>query len=294
MIALWIRMRHLVASLLSLAHLVANAKGCILLFFIFLGFPLPSLASSSKEIHGWLGTSLSHFSFAEYDSNGDKLLEEKGFLPGIQAGIKLEHEKWFLQGKIDLLKGDVDYKGQTNTGISLLTETDETIMQVDINLGNWLAVRTPWRFGVYGELGYRWWLRDIHSTDIAEGISETYTSWFVNVGVGFEYTLSENLTASINGHVIIPIDSKMEASLPNRDTVSLDLQEKIGFAVSASFAWKWSDSLQFALSPSYYYWRFGRSGTKQIFWKGFPVGTLYEPDSKTKNISVKLNIIYMF
>jgi hypothetical protein len=264
----------------------------LLLFFVLC--PSTFAATSFLETSGWLGVAASHFRYAEFDAEGRRLLTEKGFLPGFQAGIGLNWEKWFLNGELDYSKGKIDYAGQTNTGASLLTRTDEEITTAGITAGGWIIRNDSWRFGLHCGLGHRWWWRDINSAGTVKGLSETYTSLYGLIGARLEHSFSDRVSASLMGHLIIPIDPAVEARFFNRDDVTLKLEEKTGYSIAAALGWQWTESMQIVLRPSYTLWKFGKSETQPLTWHDIPVGTVYEPASETQTCSVELTIVHSF
>lgn len=263
---------------------------CILLCFI----ENPCAYTESAKAIGWIGLSVSHFTFQEFDNNGRKLLTEKGSIPGIQAGTELDKGRWFVNAETAFMQGEVTYKGQTNTGKRLSTITDETIINGGITGGVWLAQHTLWRYGIYCGVGHRWWWRDIRSAGNVNGISETYTNWYGIAGSRLDYSFSDRIGLSIQGHLNMPINTKLQAQFYNRDKVELNLQEEMGFNISCALKWQCKESLQLVLKPCYTTWNFGRSEIAPLTWRNVPVGTVYEPDSETRNIEIQLAIVHRF
>jgi hypothetical protein len=265
-----------------------------LIFLLLTVYCSSAFAGSTRVTSGFVSLAASQFKYEEYGADGKQLLTEKGFLPGILTGLDFNKAGWFLKGEVGYYNGEVDYTGQTNTGMPIATTTDEEILKASIRVGRWLIQSDGWRLGLLGGFGLRWWWRDIRSVGQVNGLSETYTTKFWLLGARFEQAFSERITVSLRGELIIPIDLEVEVSLKNRDDISLEIEEKIGYRVGAALGWRWTESMQIVLRPSYTFWKFGKSATQPLTWNGIPVGTVYEPDSETRISTLELTIVHTF
>ncbi len=131
-----------------------------------------SLAAAEPAPVEWAATAgVRHRTLSEWSATGARLLTEKGFLPHLQLSAQLATPAWpTLAFEAGVTGGDLDYRGQTQSGVPLTTTTRHT----DLELGvHW----RPLPAAAWGEawLGLDWLQarRNIASSPIAGGLDET-------------------------------------------------------------------------------------------------------------------------
>ena len=266
----------------------------ILVFCCFMVAGVNDTLAQNLQIYG--GGSIDAFQFEEFDDYGHSLLVEKGNIPGLFVGFDRTHNSWLLGGKFSVQNSQVNYEGQTTTGTSVSTHTNEKIMDVWLRTGHRFQGVKNSLWDVYLGSGYRHWKRDILGTQVASGLLEYYTTWYGFLGGQLHYPFSKKLQGGLDLQLTRTIRPKVdvELNLPNNAPVQLELKEKMGVHVSLPLRWQWSKNLWIATEPYYELWRFGRSKTKRLLIDDHYVGTIYEPRSTMQNRGFRISIIWEF
>lgn len=142
------------------------------ILFSFLG--LTSLVHAAEKPQASIQLSTQSFTWREFDNDGGRLLEEKG--PRFFIGATFDNFRrqgpgllYSVNGKIYL--GNVDYDGQTQSGIPAVTDVNYFGVNIEAQGG--------YRFGrrigvdVFGGLGFDDWVRSI-----ADGTTPSGTTVF--------------------------------------------------------------------------------------------------------------------
>ena len=142
-------------------------KKSIFIFAILLTISAP-LVAETKII---LSPSLMYFDYTEFDTSNKKLDRELGWLPGLD--VKLIHNlspNWFISAHTSFFRWDVDYVGQSQTGIPHRTTTNNNIFRIGGSIGNNIYRNTRLLLSV---LSHRW-IRSIQNNNNISGLDETY------------------------------------------------------------------------------------------------------------------------
>ncbi|EDP75148.1 hypothetical protein [Hydrogenivirga sp. 128-5-R1-1] len=206
-----------------------------------------------------------YFLWEEFDSSGNKLLDETGLI----LGLGLRGDAGFFTGEAELYGGTVRYDGQTQAGDPV--ETDTNYLGVSAAGGVWGEAGSTVR--LRGELLYRseLWVRDIESTSKAVGYSETW--FFDSIDLGLR--LSSGGTYAYGKYRYMFRDARMQASL----TGVPELSPKKGQAYELGAGLKGSS---YGIELSYSYVKFRRSEPKP-----YGSGYVLQPESVRQIISLK-------
>ncbi|HEX9627687.1 MAG TPA: hypothetical protein VGA00_12175 [Acidiferrobacterales bacterium] len=130
------------------------------------------------------------FRWQEFDSAGSRLLEETG--PRLVVGASYDGFRRTQPGFVysvagALYLGSVDYDGQTQGGVPVMSDSDYFGLRVE-GLAGWRVGRGV---GVdfFGGVGFDDWIRDIDDSIAADGLpaygySETYIIFYTKAGLG--------------------------------------------------------------------------------------------------------------
>ncbi|MGD8619452.1 MAG: hypothetical protein PVH54_09755, partial [Gammaproteobacteria bacterium] len=207
----------------------------------------------------WLGVTALDFDYEEFDGQNDSLDHEEGWLPGMNAGVGLEAERWFAESSLLWSSGQVDYHSP-----AIDSETDEEILNLEILAGTPVFARDRQRLSLVAGGGHRKWQRDIHSTPNALGLDETYRWFYWLLGLRGEHAFNARtrivadaqLTRTVNPE----IDVQFKANYA--DDVSLDLGEETAFKASLALHRTLGGGTSLWLMPWYERWDLGRSSVK--------------------------------
>ena len=249
----------------------------------------PSQAATRLEHwSGELAVGTTDFGYREFDNSGTLLDREDGLLPGLSGRLSAMAGPWRLNARAEYLHGQVDYQGQTSTGLPHSTRTNTDIIDGALSVGRDLELaRRP--LYLYAGAGYHSWWRGIRSTASVSGINEIYAWWYVFAGGNYRlhdngqerWNLDLRLTHTVAPTITIDF---FDAT----DDVTLDL----GTAVGVRLALQWQRRLnprdRLIIEPFYEQWALGRSATTALTRNGSSAGTVYEPRSDTTNVGVMM------
>jgi hypothetical protein len=159
--------------------------------------PFPAVAEGGPDSSGprvGIHLGVEEFRWSESDSNGDKLLDEKG--PRYSAAFTLDNFLKQAEGPIYAVAargyaGTVDYDGETNAGVEVKTEVNYQGGAAEARVGyRFLMPWADYSIDLLAGLGGEYWSRDIEDAydangNRARGYTEEYTVTYTKAGVGF-------------------------------------------------------------------------------------------------------------
>lgn len=261
------------------------------LLLVFSVCPLLAVADpGSIATSVWLGATATAFDYEEFDDQGDSLDHEEGLLPGLNAGVSVENERWFVESGLLWSSGRVDYHSP-----EVNSDTDEQILNLEIIAGTPLFVSDGDRVSVVVGAGYRDWQRDIRSTPTLSGLDETYQWYYGLLGLRGEHEVNERTRIVANMQLTRTVNPELDVQFKaNYDDVSLDLGEETAFKASLMLLRRMGRGASLWLMPWYERWDLGRSRVENLYRDGVPAGTVWEPRSKTRNYGVSLGMRWQF
>ena len=246
-----------------------------------------SLAAAEPAPVDWGATAgVRHRTLSEWSSTGTRLLTEKGLLPHLQVSAQLATPAWpTLAFEAGVTGGDLDYRGQTQSGVPLTTTTRHT----DLELGvHW----RPLPAAAWGEawLGLDWLhaRRDIASSPVAGGLAET--SSLVLPGVrwrspAFALPNTDNAKFQLEAQWRTSVRHRLDVDyLGVFDDSSLNggrrSEAVLGLSVTSADVWRWS--LEWSHS------RQSASSSSALFRGGVLVGSVQQPRVEIDDVSLLL------
>lgn len=238
---------------------------------------------------------LLRFNYEEFSVDGSSFNKETGYLPGISisASQKTKPSSTFNNKiELEIFDGQVDYDGQTQLGIPLTTDTNETVYKLHYTITYSPANKIG---SVYSKLSWQSWERDILPTNITSGLFERYQWWAVELGFSNEiYRDSINSTYFslgisniFNGDIVVDL-TNLGFNKPR-----LKLGDSSGVSASLSHQYKISKNESLGLSLNIQRFRFGRSNTKTIS-NNFIAFNITEPRSVSIHDSISLDYYYHY
>jgi len=253
---------------------------------------LPAVAEADDITTSvWLGATALDFDYEEFDGQNDSLDHEEGWLPGVNAGVGLEGERWFVESSLLWSSGQVDYHSPAND-----SETDEEILNLEILAGTPVFARDRQRLSMVAGGGHRKWQRDIHSTPNALGLDETYRWFYWLLGVRGEHSFSERTRIVADAQLTRTVNPEIDVKFKENfaDHIELDLGEETAFKLSIAVQRQLGNGARLWLMPWYERWDLGRSKVADLYRDGVPVGTVREPRSETHNYGISLGVRWEF
>lgn len=247
------------------------------------------------------GLSFQDFNYRELADDGTLLDRENGFIPGVVAGFVRTEKDWAVAGDVSYYNGDVDYTGQTTTGLPITTRSDARIIDLSMHVAHRQRGRDNADHGyLYGGLGLHSWERNVLPTQTAggayvSGVFETYEWWYGFVGFktdmidkpSWSWAIDARLTRTFNPTVHVDF-------LGLYDNVNLDLGPRFGARVALPWRYALDRSSALSVEPYFESWDLGRSGVTTLTRGGAPVGSVFEPRSETRSYGLNLSLSSQF
>jgi len=263
----------------------------LLIVFLF----LPSVfLSPYVHCNEQIGISLNlvHFDYEEFSDSNSSLNTENGFIPGINFSASTETS--LVKHKIDtgFYSGEIPYEGQTQSGKSHSTNTEEDFFRV-----SYKAMWSPrnLQMAFYGQISWQNWDRNITPNNNVLGLFERYRWWEYEVGLSaplLETNTSKwlwriGISRTDNASIMINL-------APNGfGKPKLDLGSKFGFSGAIEYSYQLSEQNGINIKLQHHYWEFGKSNSKMISSHTSTI-SIHEPRSISKHTEISLSYTFTF
>ncbi|GMR18684.1 MAG: hypothetical protein BMS9Abin33_1117 [Gammaproteobacteria bacterium] len=259
---------------------------------IFLFGALSGSIHASEDTVHWdmnVGVSLLDFGYKEFDDNGVLLDREDGIIPGVIAGFGVGQRNWRIENNLFYKYGEVDYDGQTQSGIPLTTRTTEEIFDLEVQAEYWGIGSANQGIAIYTGTGYHYWGRDIKSGTASDGspvtgFFETYEWWHVFVGAKGIYYHRARHSLGVDLRVSIMRNATLQVDLGSQK-INLDLGEKPGWRLGFPWTYKVDSELSLVFEPYIERWELGRSNNVIV-----GPFIIWEPRSETRNYGMNFKV----
>lgn len=239
-----------------------------------------------------IAAELMHFDYKETDTSGNTLNQETGLIPGITLAAALPYRRIDNTFELSVYDGQVDYDGQTQTGQSHQTTTEQSIYRLLYKL-SWSPLSS--NAALYGKTYWQQWDRDIQPSNGVQGLFERYQWWTIEAGAQMPFIKNDSqslllelgLLGSINGTIMIDLSDA------GFGEPVLDLGNSIGFSGELKYEFKQSNNSSLQFGVLFKTWEFARSNSKTISNGGTTI-TITEPDSTTIQTTLSASYIHHF
>ena len=278
---------------MSTTHIFFLQRYHVLIFLLAasLFFCLPlSAATKLDEYDSTVGFSLKNFGYKEFIGR-EVVDREDGVIPGIVLGLGVSGGNWRIASDFYYNVGDVDYVGQTQSGIPATTKTRAEIVDMTAQVEYWRGGALTGKSVVYAGGGYHYWGRDIKSgRDIngspVSGLFEIYEWWHGFVGAKGDIVRSGKHRWGADFRVSRTISPTMKVDMGSFGLVGVgwqtfDLGPKLTWRLSLPWRYRLDERTVVFIDPYTEYWKLGQSPV--IF--GF-----FEPYSETVNYGVNIGV----
>lgn len=219
---------------------------------------------------------ISHFNYKETDIDGAILNTETGFMPGLSL-LATNNSHSFGS---HFFTGNVNYDGQTQSGIPHTTETDESLYYLFYRY-DFKNINDQKNYFI--GINYNYWERFINANNNVSALYEEYSWWQLEAGIKLSKAIENNKKIifelaglqTFNGHITADLDNLGYGS------PKLTLGEKPGIRNLLALDMKLNKNTDVRFAAEYKYWGFGRSNTKTIS-NGNRTISILEPESTTK------------
>lgn len=188
------------------------------------------LPSASAQWQGSIGLTARGVVHAEYDTAGQRLVRETGWLPGIALAAAYQTDNVTVFGGADWYRDDIAYRGQTQAGVATNSRTATALGAVRLGA----AYAWGGGYSLRAALELDRWKRDIAGTGRSVGLQETYRSVRLVAGVGKSWQ-SRFGALGADAAVVLSTPERMHVAFSGViDPVSLDTKRGHGIRLGAS------------------------------------------------------------
>jgi hypothetical protein len=243
-------------------------------------------ASGQSDFDGFsggIGVGLMHFDLKEFNRQDDTLVQESGWLPGIDATVSAEMNPLQARIRAAYYAGDIDYDGQTQSGAAIDSSSDQQIWDISALAAYRLPFSSTPRTSLYAGGGYRHWQRDIQSVGSISGLDETYRWWSAQTGLNLEWRRGASLWV-LDGRLTRTLDPQVDVDFHHTfDSASLDLGERWGWITELAWRHRISPRLSAGLKAFYESWDIGKSELETLTVNDTPAGSVFQPRIENRN-----------
>lgn len=224
---------------------------------------------------------------AEYDQGGKKIIEERGWLPGLGTSVAFGAGRHELSGAARWFKADLDYDGRLQGGRGYRTETGTALSQFGLG----------WRYRIFentrvaAALAHDRWIRNIRGKEGAIGLRERTRSNRLQIGIEQEWRIAAagKLSASLTAVRAQPEHLRIDFS-GALDNVALRTRAATGYGLELNYqpagwpAMTWSARLDSIKVP--------RSDAHAVTRDGRPAGELIQPEHLRQGVTFGLRYAF--
>jgi len=238
------------------------------------------------EWQGSIGPSVRNVTHTEYDTSGRRLVKEDGWLPGValHAGYRSGNFTWFAGA--DWYHGNIDYRGQTQTGAAASSRTSTGLAAGRIGA----AYALPHDYAVQAAVEVDRWKRDIRSTAAAAGLQETYRSTRLVAGAGKAWHPAAG-TVSVDAAAVVAAPERLHVGFSGvLDPVSFDTRRSYGVRLGAAMQPAFAPWLE--VRARYDWLKTPRSGDASVTSKGQYAGTVAQPEHERQGFTLSVSAMF--
>lgn len=246
---------------------------------------IAAIRNSNTEVWGSVGGFFFNYKEQSYPPNIPD--SEHGWTPSVDAGVSyMTNNNWFYALEGGVTFGTDHYNGSIlnfrtgNYDIPFQTKTQETISRFDGKIGRGFALGNRVMLTPYGEIGFRYWDRNI------DGMTEDYQNFDALGGLMLQVAATNRLIFTGYGSAGTTFGASMKASDIN-GTFNLGNFGMYKFGAKASYAFtpRWD----IFTAIDYDSFRFMQSQT--VNGVSF---SAYEPSSRTEETTMRVGLGYHF
>lgn len=231
--------------------------------------------------------------YMERGPSGERFDSERGWLPGLViSGTLMENwgvDNLYLHGSLKWVNALTTYTGSYIGGAygDLVQKDRASVVNVDVRIGKGFDVFDDVMLTPYAGLGWRDWARTLSGPG---GYREDYRHAYAGAGALLQWSPAKQWVIGVNGLVGRTFAAEMATTpIPGGFPMPADefrLGSSTLYMAGASLDYAVTNNVHLAAGVDYLGFRYGRSQPN--------VYGLYEPDSRTDDVSVKIGVGYSF
>lgn len=239
------------------------------------------------------GVSVKDFRFEEF-AGDERLVRESGVLPGVALHTALEHPAFNIRLDLSAYRGDIDYRGRTQSGQAFDSDSRTTFLSIDL-LARYRIIELSEHLTISLALlsGARWWERRIAGDTRVSGLREDWRWLRLGAGGALAYRSASTgqgfVQVLATRSCCVKLEVDFEAVF---DAASLRPQTRAGWRIDAG--WRWPLRERVSIETQVYAERsdFGASDARTLTSGGTVAGSVAQPDSELSEAGVELRLTY--
>jgi hypothetical protein len=219
----------------------------------------------------------------EVDRSGRQLVEERGSLPGLEAGISYLAAGWSVDFSGETYGSSIAYDGRTQAGTPFASETGTTQSRVKLEALRQLSQA----LSLVGALEWDYWRRNIAGHGATLGLAENYATWRFLGGAQISMPPSRLGIMSVKTLLILcaPEQQEVRFALNTFDATTLRTAQGAGARLSLALARVANSGMDLQLD--FEWLRVPRSDDVPLRRNGVEVGSLAQPEHVRSSLGIK-------
>lgn len=252
-------------------------------YVLLAGAIVSAAAHAEWEFSG--GAGLRQVRMTETDRNGRQLVQEKGWLPGLELRATHVSGDWRFGMSGEAYSGDIDYDGRLQNGRPFTTDTATTLFRIDLDLARQITEATR----IIGGIEWDGWLRDIEGCGAVAGLNERTTSWRLLAGGATRVLQSEWMNLHASALLVIATPETLRVRFQNRIFDDAHLTTKSATGLRLAFELQPAAAPAVTVATDFDWLRIARSDNFPLRRGGVLVGTVAQPEHTRKAFGIRIN-----
>jgi hypothetical protein len=232
-----------------------------------------------------VGSGARHVRMTEYEINGQQLVREDGWLPGLALNAVFHQRGWHYGVSGEVYRSNLNYEGRLQNGAPFATDTATTQSRVTAELARELNENVR----AIGALEYDQWQRNVLGRGSIAGVNERYASGRLLVGAATTAQPFSAVNVEFKGLLVLAHPERLRVRFDNQlyDNAHLSTKPAIGLRLALTARPFTLPNLSFA--ADFEWMQIKRSDDAILRRNGTPVGTVAQPEHRRSAIGFRAN-----
>lgn len=231
-----------------------------------------------------VGAGARQVSMQEIAGNGQRLVQERGWLPGLELGATYASQNWRFRIRGETYRSDIGYEGQLQNGAAFSTTTgtvqDRLAFEVERQINASLIL--------LGGVELDRWQRRIQGSASVLGLDENYRSTRLLLGAGSATMKTSYFDVSTKALLVIAQPEQLHVSFGNQlfDDAEFETKSATGLRLEADLIPAGAPDILLGLSFDTL--RIGRSNDAVLTKNGLAVGFVSQPEHRRNAFTLRV------
>ena len=220
----------------------------------------------------------------EVAGSGKRLVQERGWLPGLELGASYTSQSWRFKIKGETYRNDIGYEGQLQNGAAFSTSTGTVQNRLAFEIERQINESLILLAGI--ELDR--WQRRIQGSGSVLGLNENYRSTRLLLGAESAIVKTPYFDVSAKALLVIAQPEQLHVSFGNRlfDDAELETRSATGLRLEADLIPAGAPDI--LLSVGFETLRVGRSNDAVLKKDGLAAGFVSQPEHRRNAFTLRM------